>query len=145
MEIRVYIFLPSSFFFLKREWWDKSYTRTWGKYKIRRWYNHSSRPRVLFGFGTCDNPTQWRDLGSILCQREYSCLACYFQVTVKVENVTPIFDYLIIWFIWEVDIYLLIYYAMLNEDLIWFYATWWLILLFNKIRFENKIKYLVVG
>jgi len=78
--IRVYLFT------LKREWWDKSYTRTWGKYKIGRWYNHSPRPRVLFGFGTCDNPTQRRNLGSILCQREYSCLACYFQVTVKVEN-----------------------------------------------------------
>ena len=32
----------------------KSYTRTWVKYKIGRWYNQSSRPRVLFGFGTCD-------------------------------------------------------------------------------------------
>jgi len=63
----------------------------------------------------------------------------------KVIHVTPIFDYLIIWFIWEVFIYLLIYYVMLSEDLIWFYATWWLILLLNKIRFENKIKYLVVG
>ncbi|RHN80140.1 hypothetical protein MtrunA17_Chr1g0185021 [Medicago truncatula] len=43
-------------------------------------------PRVLFGIGTCDNPTQRRDLGSICCQREYSCLACYFQVTFEVED-----------------------------------------------------------
>ena len=46
--------LPSSSSFLKREWWDKSYTRTWEKFKIGRWYNHSPGPRVLFGFGTCD-------------------------------------------------------------------------------------------
>ena len=59
--------------------------------------------------------------------------------------VTPIFDYLVIWFIWDIAIYFYIYYVMLSEDLIWFYATWWLILLLNKIRFENKIKYLVVG
>jgi len=62
----VYIcFLTSSLSFL-REWWDKSYTRAWVKYKIGRWYNHCPRPRVLFGFGTCDKPTQWRDLGNIL-------------------------------------------------------------------------------
>jgi len=65
---------------------DKLYTQAWGKFKIGRWYNHSSMPRVLFGIGTCDNLTQWRDLGSILCQREYSCLAWYFQVIVEVEN-----------------------------------------------------------
>ena len=34
---------------------------------------------------------------------------------------------------------------MLSEDLRCFYATWRLILLLNKIRFENKIKYLVEG
>ena len=33
---------------------------------------------------------------------------------------------------------------MLSEDLRCFYVTWRLILLLNKIRFENKIKYLVV-
>ncbi|AES76317.1 hypothetical protein MTR_6g076030 [Medicago truncatula] len=34
-------------------------------------------PRVLFGIGTCDNPTQRRNLGSMCCQhmrslRQYS-------------------------------------------------------------------------
>ena len=63
----------------------------------------------------------------------------------KFNGVTLIFDYLVIWFIWEIAIYFYIYYVMLSEDLGCFYVTWRLILLFNKIRFENKIKYLVVG
>jgi len=51
--------------------------------RIGRWYNHSVLSRVNFGCGTCDNPTQLRDLGNILCWHEYSCMARYFQVTAK--------------------------------------------------------------
>jgi len=59
----IYVLLLLCPFFVSGE--IKSYTQTWEKYKIGRWY-HSPRPRVLFGFGTCDNPTQRRDFGSIL-------------------------------------------------------------------------------
>ena len=46
--------------------------------RIGRWYNHSVLPRVNFGCGTCDNPTQLRDLRDILCWHEYSWSTCLF-------------------------------------------------------------------